>query len=69
MIPPVADLGNLQGLETGMTKPTTMIDDGRFNGAKAYKDSKAIGVHSLFFLNYCYVYINIIYTLYHMIYI
>lgn len=43
MIPPVADLGNLQGLESGMKQPTTMIDNGRFNGAKAYKDSKAFG--------------------------
>lgn len=44
MIPPIADLGQLQGLETGMQKPTTMIDNGRFNGAKAYKDSKVCDV-------------------------
>ncbi|CAK9011543.1 unnamed protein product [Durusdinium trenchii] len=44
MIPPVADLGDLKGLESGMQKPTTMIDNGRFNGAKAYKDSKVCDV-------------------------
>lgn len=44
MIPPIADLGQLQGLESGMKKPTTMIDNGRFNGAKAYKDSKVCDV-------------------------
>eukprot|EP00439_Symbiodinium_sp_Y106_P054371 s887_g7.t1 len=44
MIPPVADLGGLEGLESGMKKPVTMIDGGRFNGAKAYKDSKVCDV-------------------------
>lgn len=44
MIPPIADLGRLEGLESGMKKPTTMIDNGRFNGAKAYKDSKVCDV-------------------------
>ncbi|CAE7211030.1 PORA [Symbiodinium microadriaticum] len=44
MIPPVADLGGLEGLEAGMKQPVTMIDGGRFNGAKAYKDSKVCDV-------------------------
>lgn len=43
-IPPLADLGNLQGLEQGMKKPITMIDGGKFSGAKAYKDSKVADV-------------------------
>jgi len=43
-IPPIADLGQLQGLETGMKKPVTMINGGEFDGAKAYKDSKVCDV-------------------------
>ncbi|CAJ1390499.1 unnamed protein product [Effrenium voratum] len=44
MIPPVADIGRLEGMEEGMKAPVTMIDNGRFNGAKAYKDSKVCDV-------------------------
>merc|ERR1719254_423644 len=44
MIPPLADVGRLQGLEAGMKAPITMVDDGLFNGAKAYKDSKVCDV-------------------------
>jgi len=40
MIPPLADLGDFAGLEQGMKKPITMVDGGKFIGAKAYKDSK-----------------------------
>mmetsp|Transcript_57796 Transcript_57796/g.102616 ORF Transcript_57796/g.102616 Transcript_57796/m.102616 type:complete len:461 (-) Transcript_57796:74-1456(-) len=43
-IPPVADIGQLQGLEQGMKQPITMVDGGQFNGAKAYKDSKVCDV-------------------------
>jgi len=43
-IPPVADIGQLQGLEEGMKQPITMVDGGKFNGAKAYKDSKVCDV-------------------------
>lgn len=43
-IPPLADLGDLQGLDQGMKKPITMIDAGQFDGAKAYKDSKVCDV-------------------------
>eukprot|EP00930_Biecheleria_cincta_P071190 TRINITY_DN58710_c0_g1_i1.p1 TRINITY_DN58710_c0_g1~~TRINITY_DN58710_c0_g1_i1.p1 ORF type:complete len:459 (-),score=75.07 TRINITY_DN58710_c0_g1_i1:104-1480(-) len=39
-IPPLADLGQFEGLQQGMKKPITMIDNGAFIGAKAYKDSK-----------------------------
>jgi light-dependent protochlorophyllide reductase len=39
-IPPVADVGDFQGVEQGMKKPITMVDGGEFIGAKAYKDSK-----------------------------
>eukprot|EP00448_Togula_jolla_P004127 CAMPEP_0170605586 /NCGR_PEP_ID=MMETSP0224-20130122/20051_1 /TAXON_ID=285029 /ORGANISM="Togula jolla, Strain CCCM 725" /LENGTH=500 /DNA_ID=CAMNT_0010930597 /DNA_START=90 /DNA_END=1592 /DNA_ORIENTATION=+ len=45
MIPPLANLGDLSGLQQGMTGPeVTMLDGGKFNGAKAYKDSKVCDV-------------------------
>lgn len=44
MIPPLANIGKLEGLEMGMKKPITMVDGGKFNGAKAYKDSKVCDV-------------------------
>jgi len=44
MVPPLADLGDLSGLEKGMQYPITMIDGGEFDGAKAYKDSKVCDV-------------------------
>eukprot|EP01031_Cornospumella_fuschlensis_P030073 gene30073-36321_t len=37
---PIADLKDLEGLKLGAKKPVEMIDGRRFNGAKAYKDSK-----------------------------
>ncbi len=37
---PLADLGDLSGLQEGCTDPTSMVDGKPFNGAKAYKDSK-----------------------------
>eukprot|EP00746_Dinoflagellata_sp_MGD_P162316 gnl/MRDRNA2_/MRDRNA2_89823_c0_seq1.p1 gnl/MRDRNA2_/MRDRNA2_89823_c0~~gnl/MRDRNA2_/MRDRNA2_89823_c0_seq1.p1 ORF type:complete len:733 (+),score=184.98 gnl/MRDRNA2_/MRDRNA2_89823_c0_seq1:79-2277(+) len=37
---PIADLKELQGLELGCRKPVAMIDGLKFNGAKAYKDTK-----------------------------
>lgn len=37
---PIADLRDLEGLQHGAKKPIEMIDGYRFNGAKAYKDSK-----------------------------
>lgn len=40
MIPPLADVGMFEGLEQGMADPITMVDGGKFIGAKAYKDSK-----------------------------
>ena len=40
LVLPLADLGDLKGLEEGATNPTAMIDGKPFNGAKAYKDSK-----------------------------
>mmetsp|Transcript_28446 Transcript_28446/g.66250 ORF Transcript_28446/g.66250 Transcript_28446/m.66250 type:complete len:441 (+) Transcript_28446:85-1407(+) len=43
-IPPLADLGDLSGLEQGMKSPVTMIDGKEFSGAKAYKDSKVCDV-------------------------
>ncbi|KAG1355156.1 protochlorophyllide reductase [Cocos nucifera] len=41
-VPPKANLGDLRGLAGGLNGPngSTMIDGGRFDGAKAYKDSK-----------------------------
>jgi len=39
-IPPLADLGQFEGIQQGMKKPITMINSGEFIGAKAYKDSK-----------------------------
>lgn len=44
MIPPLADIGNLEGLEQGMKYPVTMVNGGPFIGAKAYKDSKVCDV-------------------------
>jgi len=43
-IPPLADLGDLSGLAGGMIRPNTMIDGGKFDGAKAYKDSKVCDI-------------------------
>ena len=40
LVLPLADLGDLKGLEEGGKKPIAMIDGKAFNGAKAYKDSK-----------------------------
>lgn len=39
-VPTPPDLGNLQGLEDGFRAPVAMIDGGRFDSGKAYKDSK-----------------------------
>jgi len=44
MIPPLAHVGDMKGLQEGMQAPITMIDGGSFNGAKAYKDSKVCDV-------------------------
>jgi len=45
MIPPLADVGEFQGLQQGMKGPEiSMVDGGKFNGAKAYKDSKVCDV-------------------------
>ena len=40
LVYPQADLGDLQGLESGMKNPISMADGKPFFGAKAYKDSK-----------------------------
>eukprot|EP01038_Epipyxis_sp_PR26KG_P011031 gene11031-14812_t len=40
LVLPLADLGDLAGLEKGGKKPISMIDGKVFNGAKSYKDSK-----------------------------
>lgn len=37
---PIADLRDLEGLKAGAKRPVEMVDGFRFNGAKAYKDSK-----------------------------
>ncbi|MEW5298786.1 MAG: hypothetical protein WDW38_000470 [Sanguina aurantia] len=39
-VPPQADLGELQGLQSGFKGPVSMIDGGLFDSVKAYKDSK-----------------------------
>ena len=44
MIPPIAHVGNFEGLEKGMKAPVSMLDAHEFNGAKAYKDSKVCDV-------------------------
>lgn len=44
MIPPLAHVGDLEGLEKGMKAPVTMLDGQEFDGAKAYKDSKVCDV-------------------------
>ena len=43
-IPPRADLGNLQGLESGFLDPHAMIDGKKFEPVKAYKDSKVCNI-------------------------
>jgi protochlorophyllide reductase len=40
LVLPLADLGDLRGLDQGGRRPIAMIDGKAFNGAKAYKDSK-----------------------------
>mmetsp|Transcript_11046 Transcript_11046/g.31723 ORF Transcript_11046/g.31723 Transcript_11046/m.31723 type:complete len:421 (+) Transcript_11046:270-1532(+) len=40
LVYPRADLGNLSGMEQGALKPIAMADGKKFDGAKAYKDSK-----------------------------
>jgi protochlorophyllide reductase len=40
LVLPLADLGDLSGLEKGAKRPISMIDGKEFNGAKSYKDSK-----------------------------
>jgi protochlorophyllide reductase len=37
---PIADLRELEGLKEGAKAPVAMMDGRKFNGAKAYKDSK-----------------------------
>jgi protochlorophyllide reductase len=37
---PIADLRELEGLKAGAKRPVEMVDGYKFNGAKAYKDSK-----------------------------
>eukprot|EP00981_Chlorochromonas_danica_P003884 scaffold735_cov159-Ochromonas_danica.AAC.16 len=37
---PIADLRELDGLKAGAKRPIEMVDGYKFNGAKAYKDSK-----------------------------
>ena len=37
---PIGDLRELEGLKAGAKEPIEMIDGHKFNGAKAYKDSK-----------------------------
>jgi hypothetical protein len=44
LVLPLADLGDLSGLEVGGTKPVAMVDGKNFNGAKAYKDSKVLNM-------------------------
>lgn len=45
MIPPLADVGQFEGLKQGMKGPeVTMVNGGKFSGAKAYKDSKVCDV-------------------------
>jgi len=43
-IPPRPDLGNLDGLAAGFLEPYSMIDGGKYNPVKAYKDSKVCNV-------------------------
>jgi protochlorophyllide reductase len=40
LVLPLADLGELAGLQQGAQNPISMIDGKVFNGAKSYKDSK-----------------------------
>jgi len=51
LVLPLADLGNLNGLERGGKNPIEMIDGKEFNGAKAYKDSKICNMMTIFELD------------------
>jgi len=42
LVKPIADVGELDGLKAGPGK--TMVDGGKFDGAKAYKDAKALNM-------------------------
>ena len=49
-IPPRADLGDCQGLARGfkVRDGVTMIDGGKFDGPKAYKDAKVCNMLTIF---------------------
>lgn len=48
-VPPKANLGDMRGLAGGLNglNSSTMIDGGKFDGAKAYKDSKICNMLTL----------------------
>ena len=47
LVKPIADLGELEGLEQGGKAPIAMIDGKEFDGAKAYKDSKVCNMMTI----------------------
>lgn len=47
LVKPIADLGELEGLEQGGKSPIAMIDGKAFDGAKAYKDSKVCNMMTI----------------------
>ena len=44
LVYPKADLGRLQGMENGGKMPIAMMDGRKYDGAKAYKDSKVMNM-------------------------
>ena len=47
LVKPIADLGELKGMEQGSKNPIAMIDGNAFDGAKAYKDSKVCNMMTI----------------------
>ena len=47
LVKPIADLGELKGMEQGSKNPIAMIDGNTFDGAKAYKDSKVCNMMTI----------------------
>lgn len=44
LVYPKADLGKLKGMEQGAKRPIAMMDGKKYDGAKAYKDSKVMNM-------------------------
>ena len=50
---PRAEIGELKGLKKGGGRSSEMVDGGKFDGAKAYKDAKALNMMTVTELHRC----------------